>query len=274
VRSKYLIGMTLGMVGAVALSGVASAAVTGVTWTATATPAKQDRKTRGGVAFSPIGTSEAHAGFTSPPGGPGCMPPTVVTPDCKYFPPSQMTVVNFDRDFKFTPGNIPRCNPTLLTGRDTAGARAACPGSILGQGTAQIHTLTETNPADGGPGTLFGTVTTFNGQPSGGNSVVLLHVDVDRSTTSPVLTGVLTGNVLTVQGPATPGAVIENLTTSIDRRVSLKKAGKRLFFVSARCSKRVWRSSATVFYSDGTQHTGSTTQTCKQQQRKTKKKKR
>jgi hypothetical protein len=270
VRSKHLIAVALGLVGALALSGVASAAVTGVTWTANATPAKQDKKERGGVAFSQIGTSEAHAGFTSPPGGPGCMPPTVVTPACKYYPPSQMTVVTFDPDFKFTPGNIPKCNPALLTGKDAAGARAACPASILGQGSAQIHTLTETNPADGGPGILFGTVTTFNGQPSGGNAVVLLHLDIDRSTTSPILTGVLRRNVLTVQGPVTPGVVIENLNTSINRRVSVKKAGQKLFFVSARCSKRRWRSSATVFYSDGTQLTGTTTQSCEQKKKKKK----
>jgi hypothetical protein len=259
---KYLIGVALGLVGALALSGVASAAVTGVTWTANATPTKQDKKKRGGVAFQ-IGTAETHAGLDFPPGGPGCMPPTVVTAACKYFPPSHTSVINFDPDFKLTPGTIPRCDLASLTGKDATGARAACPRSIVGQGTSQIHTVTETNP-------LFGTVTAFNGLPSGGNPVVLLHMDIDRSTTSPILTGVLRGNVLTVQGPVTPGAVITNLTTSINRRVSLKKGRKRFFFVSARCSKRRWQSSATVFYTDGTQQTGSTTQTCSQKKRKKK----
>ncbi len=265
---KYLIGVALGLVGALALSSTASAAVTGVTVTATATPTKQDKKKRGGVAFQ-IGIAEEHAGLTFPPGGPGCMPPTVVTPACKYFPSAHTSVINFDPDFKLTPGTIPRCDPASLTGKDATGARAACPRSIVGQGTSELHTLTETNPADGG---LFGTVTAFNGLPSGGNPVVLLHMDIDRSTTSPILTGVLRGNVLTVQGPVTPGVVITNLTTSINRRVSLKKGPKRFFFVSARCSKRRWQSSATVFYTDGTQQTGSTTQTCKQKKKKKKKK--
>ena len=84
---KYLIGVALGLVGALALSSTASAAVTGVTLTATATPTKQEKKKRGGVAFQ-IGTAEARAGLTFPPGGQGCMPPTVATSACKYFPPS------------------------------------------------------------------------------------------------------------------------------------------------------------------------------------------
>ncbi len=260
---KYLTGVALGLVGALALSGVASAAVTGVTWTANVTPTKQDKKKRGGVAIT-IGTAEAHEGLTFPPGGPGCMPPAVVTSACKYFPPSHTSVINFDPDFRLTPGTIPRCDLASLTGKDATGARAACPRSIVGQGTSEIHTVTETNP-------LFGTITAFNSLSSGGDPMVLLHMDIDRSTTSPILTGVVSGNVLTVQGPVTPGAVLTNLTISINRRVSMRKGRKTFFFVSARCSKRRWQSSATVFYTDGTQHTGSTTQTCKQKKRKKKK---
>jgi hypothetical protein len=258
---KYLIGVALGLVCALAPSGVASAAVTGVTLTANATPTKQDKKKRGGVAIT-LGIAEAHEGLTFPPGGPGCMPPTaVVTSACKYFPPSHTSVINIDPDFKLTPGTIPRCAPASLTGKDTAGARAACPKSIVGQGTSEVHTLTETTP-------LFGTVTAFNGPPSGGNPMVLLHMDIDRSTTKPILTAILRGNVLTIQGPVTPGAVLTNLTTSINRRVSLRKGRKRFFFVSARCSRRRWQASATVFYTDGTQHSAAGTQTCTQKKRK------
>jgi hypothetical protein len=264
MMGKYLIGVALGLVGALALSSTASAAVTGVTLTATATPTKQDKKKRGGVAIT-LGIAEAHDGLTFPPGGQGCMPPTLTTSACKYFPPSHTSVINIDPDFKLTPGTIPRCAPASLTGKDTAGAKAACPRSIVGQGTSEVHTLTETTP-------LFGTVTAFNGPPSGGNPMVLLHMDIDRSTTSPILTAILRGNVLTIQGPVTPGAVLTNLTTSINRQVSLRKGQKRFFFVSAKCSKRRWQSSATVFYTDGTQQTGSTTQTCQQKKKKKKKK--
>ena len=131
----------------------------------------------------------------------------------------------------------------------------------MGQGTSEVHTLTETTP-------LFGTVTAFNGPPSGGNPMVLLHMDIDRSTTSPILTAIVRGNVLTIQGPVTPGAVLTNLTTTINRRVSLRKGRKRFFFVSARCSRRRWQASATVFYTDGTQHSAAGAQTCTQKKRK------
>ena len=48
-KRKYLIGALVGVIGALAFSGVASAAPTGQTLQTTLAPAKQDKKTFGGV---------------------------------------------------------------------------------------------------------------------------------------------------------------------------------------------------------------------------------
>jgi hypothetical protein len=282
---KYLIGAVLGVVASVALSGVASASTTSLIWTASATNTKQSNKTPGGIGFSAIGTADVHSGVTVPPGGPGCIPPATVTPACKYFPPSVRTVVTFDPDVRFDPNRIPDCNVALLTGKDAAGARAACPNSIVGTGTSHIHTLTETNPSDGGPGTLVGTITAFNSQPSGGAPTIALHVDIDRSTTSPILTGTLNANVLSVLVPVTPGTVIEDFSVALPKTVSSvahgitasaakkKKKKKQTFYVSAKCSDGSWDSSATVTYQDGSSLTDTFSQPCQRAKTKKKKKK-
>jgi hypothetical protein len=266
---KSLIGvMALGLVGAVALSGLASADVTKLTNTAQVSPAKQFKKKRGAVSVFYV-SEDTHEGTTIPPGGPGCTP-TGVTPSCKYFPPSTRSVITFPTDFKFTPGTIPDCNLASLVGKDQAGAQAACPKSVVGTGSAINHTLTEAGTPPGNTGTITGKVTAFNGAPSGGNPTLYLHVDVQGSTTKPILTGVIRGNVLDISVPITPGVVIEHFDTTINKKVSKKTKNKstgkvtKTFYLAAKCSKKSWTTSQTNTYSNGKQLSSTSTQACKQ----------
>jgi hypothetical protein len=271
---KYLIGVSLGLVGAVAFSGIASAAVSNLTISSPVTPSKQDKKKRGPVSTT-FTSEDAHDGITVPPGGPGCAPPAVVTAACKYYPASTRSVITFPRDFKFDPGTLPDCNLASLTGKTTSGARAACPRSIVGQGGNVNHTLTEAGFM-GSPGTLLGTVTAFNGAPSGGNPTLYLHVDIAGSTTKPILTGVFTGNVLTVAIPVTPGVVIEHFDTTINKTVTAKKKNKKTgkvtkkFYLSAKCSTGTWSVSETNTYQDGSTRTATTSSKCTQKKKKKK----
>ena len=263
---KYLIGVLAGgLLGAVALSGISSADVTTLTSTGKVTPSKQDKKKRGGatVFFQNVDT---HDGVTVPPGGPGCAPPAAVTTACKYFPPSTQTVIQFPRDYKFTPGTIPDCNLSSLAGKDAAGARAACPGSVVGQGSSVVHTLTEAGTPPGNPGVLNGTVTAFNGAPSGGNPTLYVHIDIAGVATKPILTGTFTGPRLTVAVPPVTGTVIESFNTTIGKRVSLrnKKTGKKTFYFSARCSKKKWTTTVTNTYQGGKTLSSTFSQKCKQ----------
>jgi hypothetical protein len=239
---KSLIGvMALGLVGAVALSGLASADVTKLTNTAQVSPAKQFKKKRGGVRVFYV-SEDTHDGT--------------------FFPPSTRSVITFPTDFKFTPGTLPDCNLASLIGKDQAGAMAACPKSVVGTGSNVNRTLTG--------GTLTGKVTAFNGAPSGGNPTLYLHVDVQGSTTKPILTGTIRGNVLDVQVPVTPGVVIEHFDTTINKKVSKKTTNKntgkvtKTFYLAAKCSKKSWTTSQTNTYSNGKQLSSSSTQACKQ----------
>lgn len=274
---KYLIGvMATGLVGAVALSGIASADVTELTITTQVTPSKQDKKKRGGVSVF-FSSADKHEGTTVPPGGAGCAPPATVTATCKYFPPSTRTLLTFPTDFKFDPGTIPDCNLASLAGKDAAGAKAACPQSVVGQGKSIVHTTTEAGTPAGNPGTLNGTVTAFNGAPSGGAATLYLHVDIAGVATKPILQGTIKGNVLDVTIPPVSGTVIEYFDTTINKVISKskknKKTGKKTktFYLSAKCSKKSWTTTSTNTYSNGKQLTDSFSQAC--QQKGTKKKK-
>jgi hypothetical protein len=245
---KYLIGTIACLVGVFAFSSVASAAVTQLTTGLNITPKKQDNKVRGpaGVFFS---SEDAHAGFVP------CPPGTANTVDCRAYPPSVQAVLQFSRDVKFTPGNLPDCNLSAIAGKTTAGARAACSRSIVGAGSNQ--NLTTTGQI------LNGVITAFNGAPSGGNPSIYLHVDIAGVTTKPILNGVIRGSLLTVQIPPVPGAVIENFDTSLVRKVTGRKKGKRTFYFSAKCSKGKWFVNETVTYQNGQTLSDSETNRCK-----------
>jgi hypothetical protein len=273
-KRNLMIGAVVGVAGSLAIAGIVSAAVQSQTYSSVAAKSKQDKKKRGPVGAFVTNVDTQYSGTTVPPGGAGCAPPGVVTSSCKYFPPATQTVLTFDRDFKFQPKNLAQCNLASLAGKDAAGARAACPKSIVGQGSARIHTLTEPGTPPGNPGILNAIVTAFNGAKSGGNSTIYLHTDVQGSTTKPILTGTLQGNTLTVAVPVTPGTVIEHFDTTINQVVSQKKKNKKTgkttktFYISARCSDKQWDHSETTTFQDGSTKSAAFSQACKQKKPK------
>jgi hypothetical protein len=238
-KHKLMIGAVVGLVGVVAAAGIASAAVSSQTYSSVAQKTKQFKKTRG-----PVGTFATD----------------VATSYSSFGPRATQTVITFDHDYKFSPGKLPQCNAASLSGKDAAGAKAACPGSQVGQGSAVLTTAVNS--------TLNGIVTAFNGVRSGGNPTILLHVDVQGSTTKPILTGTLSGTVLTVQVPLTPGIEITNFQTTINQVVTQKKRvnGKtvKTFYVSAKCSHKKWNHSETTTFEDGSTKSAAFTQKCKQ----------
>jgi hypothetical protein len=253
---KYLIGTITCLLGAFAFSSVVSAAVTSVSIDGSrVTPAKQHKKVRG-PASTFFQSNDTHAGFKP------CPPGTGTTDACAAYPPSVQSLITFPKDFKFTPGRLPDCNLAALSGKTTAGARAACPRSIVGGGR-NVNTTTTGQ-------TLNGVITAFNGAPSGGKPSLYLHVDIQGVTTKPILNGVISGNVLTVQVPPVPGSVIEHFDTTINKIVTGKKRNKRTgkvqktFYFSAKCSKKKWTTTETVTYQNGQQLSDSSTQRCKQ----------
>jgi hypothetical protein len=259
---KYVIGMIAGVVGAVALSGVAWGEVTSLSIGSQWTPAKQD-KMRHGPAKVLIETNEAHAGAFF--GQPGCTTASEVT--CFANPPSTQSLITFPKDVAIDPGNLPKCSLASLVGESTAAARAACPRSIVGEGNSVGKSL------DGR--TLTGVITAFIGTPSGGNPSLYLHLDIAGVSTKPILNGIVRGNTLTLQIPPVQGMVSEHFDTTLNpvvtRREKNKKTGKveKTFLISIRCSKsRRWTTTETITYETGKTLTDSVSQKCKQKKRR------
>jgi hypothetical protein len=258
---KYVTGTIAGLVGALALSNIASAEVTSLSIGSRWTPAKQDKRAHGPAKVF-IESNEAHAGTFL--GQPGCTTGSELT--CFANPPSLQSLITFPKDVAIDPGNLPACSLGSLTGKSTAAARAACPRSIVGDGSSVGRSL------DGR--TLNGVITAFKGVPSGGNPSLYLHLDIAGVATKPILNGVVRGNTLTLQIPPVQGMASEHFDTTLNPVVTGKKRNKKTgkvektFLISIRCSKsRRWTTRETITYETGKTLTDSVSQKCKQKKR-------
>jgi len=238
-KRNLMIGAVVGLVAVVAAAGIASATITAHTFTVVAQKTKQSKKTLGPVGTLNVDVADTYSSFG---------------------PRAKQAVITVDRDYKFNPGKLPQCNAAALTGKDAAGAKAACPGSQVGQGSAVLRTTTGT--------TLNAIVTAFNGVRSGGNPTIILHTDVQGSSTKPILTGTIAGRIVTVLVPLTPGIEITDFRVIINQLVTQKKRvnGKvvKSFYLSAKCSHKKWTFSETSTFEDGSTQSGAVTQKCKQ----------
>jgi hypothetical protein len=240
-KRKYLIGATLAVAGALAVSGTAYAgAPTGQTLNATIAPTKLDAKTFKGVSLHNIIATQYS--------------------DFNGSPAAKETKFTLDKQLKFVNGNLPACSiSTLNAATTTAAVQSACGGSIVGSGTNEVNNktgaFTQPNPVllvSGGPTTLYVWTRIAN-----------------------ALTLVLNGqyaagpNTLDVTGlPNTPGTDL----TLFDTTQTKVKTGGKNFYVMARCKskkKKMVSSETTTFY-DGSSQTATSTQKCKAKSKKKK----
>jgi hypothetical protein len=263
-KRKLMIGAASALALSVAVAGVAQGAgtLTGQTITETVSSPPQDKKVPGPVTTFKTQVDTQYTGTTPPFTG-------KVSND----------KVDFPKDFVFTPGTLPQCNPATIATADTAGALSACGASQVGSGNAVINGAVQNVQA---------VVTAFNGTPNEGLPTVLLHSRTGpplNSTT--VLVGTLRpgpggayGKTLDVNVPLLAGGafVITSFNTAIPKKQTVKKNKKKgkpaKFYVSAKCSTKTWQ-----FQVRGTADAGSTAPTgtasipCKQKKSKKKKKK-
>jgi hypothetical protein len=223
---KYLIGALVGVVGALAFSGVASAAPLSQSLETTVTPAKQSAKTFGGASLHNIisTTVDNFAASQSP----------------------KTTTFTIDPNVKFVNGNIPICPLSAIQGKFTAQAQAACPQSITGSGTVQVN-----------GGAIGGTVTFF----SGGPTTIYVQTDIGPNATSLTIIGTISGKTLAFSNiPNTPGLILTKFDTTFNKR----KTGKSSFYFMARCKKGKWKTSETTnFYSGETLSASAPPEKCK-----------
>jgi hypothetical protein len=233
-KRKYLIGATLGVLGAFVLSSTAYAgAPTGQTLQATIAPSKLNKKTFTGASLhNIIGTTYS---------------------DFNASPAAQETKFTLDKQLKFVNGNLPACpQATLNAATSPAAVNAACGASVVGTGTDEVNNKTGLFP-NPNPVVLV----------SGGPTTLFVWTRINNALTL-VLNGAYNpgANTLDVTGlPNTPGTDL----TLFDTLMPKKKTGKSTFYVMARCKskKQTMVSSETTTFYGGSTQTATSTQKCK-----------
>jgi len=176
--------------------------------------------------------------------------------------PVDRAVIFYDKDIKFDTKGLPQCSKSLA-GLTTAQAKATCGKAIVGKGQAVVKitgdpALPDT-PTD---------ITAFNGKPSGGKPVILLHVYSESLGTSNVQ--VLVGKLIKTSGKygykldvTVPQLLAGTATTIFDvtvqhkpwtTRKTVRRHGRKVtvktkhYYVSAKCSHNKWLFKGTFHY--------------------------
>ena len=150
-KRKLMIGAASALALSVAVAGIAQGAgtLTGQTITETVSSPAQDKKAPGAITTFKTAVDTQYTGTTPP-----------------FTGKVSNTKVDFPKDFVFTPGTLPQCNPATIASADTAGAIATCGASQVGSGDATLNGAVQNVPAK---------VTAFNGTTPEGLPTVLLH---------------------------------------------------------------------------------------------------
>jgi hypothetical protein len=271
MRKRKYVGLPLALAMTVGLVAVAQAAVTGqkAEWSPNPAPALQNKKKpKGGVSLG-VRTEGTYDNLT--PGGPAGTPSSHV----------EQATIHFDKDLAYNSGTLPSCAKATINSLDTAGAKAACPKSIVGEGSAQLNGVA-------GPATAV--VTAFKGSTA---NELLLHARAGAplNTTStlvgtigPSSIGGLYGKQLDVKvDPLLGGNVVLLVFQTTINKVKTvpankKKKKKAKFLLMMNCSDKTWNLLGSFRFVDspspGTENvtlTGTDTAPCKQRPVKKKK---
>jgi hypothetical protein len=181
----------------------------------------------------------------------------------------------FDNDFFFDPSVAPRCDQSLLFGRDMADAMTNCGSSLIGTGRAQATT-------NGGT-TINACMLLFNGpNDANGDPTIDLYFRAQTGNPSSIgcanpasnhqgnVTIVLVGTLRTIPvGDYRRELDIPNITSSSlfpisDLNFTLQKNTLLSGYVKARCfdANRVWNVTGFFTYNDNTAQTINSTRTC------------
>jgi hypothetical protein len=235
-KRKFVLAASLGVIGALLVSGTTSAAVTVFSYTATVSPKKQSAKKFGAATL----TSNLETSYTGEFAG---TPTTSAT--------------QFSKDIKFTPGKLAQCDLSSISTAPDSTAMALCGKSKVGQGSVVVN-----------DGALTGKVTAYNAVPSGGSPTIGFHADLFSPSGAYAFSATGVGvlntetNVLTALPPP-PGITLTHLDLAIGKVKTGKKKGKKTYYVMARCKKKKWVNTATEAFANGSTRSSTSVQKCK-----------
>jgi len=190
----------------------------------------------------------------------------VTTVDGSLPPVVTKVVIDYDRNGRLTNRGLPQCNPSKLENTTTPAAMAACRSSLVGVGFAS-GTVAFPEQAPFGASSK---VLAFNGTPRDGHPVLLLHAYayVPAPTTFVVPVDITKinegryGTRSTLIAPVIAGGygVVTHFDLTLNRRYSFH--GRRMSYLSARCTDGRLQATGTVDFADDSSATGSVFRPC------------
>jgi len=190
----------------------------------------------------------------------------IKTTDGSTPPPLRHVKLEFDRDGRLTTTGLPRCGIGKLEGATTKQARRRCRAAIVGSG----HVAAVVNLVGLAQIRLRVPLTLFNGPRRGGNPVVLGHarapfpISETYVIVAPVERrhGGIYGYRSEFDIPPIAGGL--GSLTRIDARIGRRynARGRRLSYVSARCSDYILQTRGSFSFADGTVIYGDAFKTC------------
>lgn len=191
---------------------------------------------------------------------------SLATDDGSHPPALRKSAFDVDKDIVVDVSGIPTCRKRQLVAQSTAGAKRACPGSILGQGRATVEVAyPEQKPFDAG-----GPLVLFNGGERNGVTTLYLQTYV----AVPAPTAVVVTAKLTREHRGPYGLRIESTIpviaggsgsiTGFELRANryTEYKGKRRSFLFARCADGRFEAKGIGEFSDGLRMSGSLVRTC------------
>jgi hypothetical protein len=237
---RKLLILALALVGALALAGIAYAAVNTQTITGKVSPKKLPKKTKVPVSLS-VNVSSTN------PGNPGGIP-------------NSTNLAEVDKDIKIQQKGFPTCDPSQFGSQSTTqDVKNACPDAILGTGTATVQL-----------GALQ-----VHAQAIGANvkgNKILLHAYTAETGGVPLIGTIVKskggskyGQELSVPVPPLAGGagVITQFGLNV-KKIKYKFHGKTLSYVSSSCKDKKINFQARFTDTQGQVAKGTSKQTCKQ----------
>jgi hypothetical protein len=181
---------------------------------------------------------------------------TIATKDGSHPPAARQLNIDFDRTLQVDAKGLPSCSAGKLEAQTTAGAKRACPGAIVGSGTAEVEVAFPEQK----PFTATGPLIAFNGGVHGATTLFFIHayLNVPAPTAVVVETritkeskGRYDMHTVTRIPPIAGGAGSPiGFELKLGRKYSYK--GKSKSYLTASCPTGVYFTHGHVDFSDGT----------------------
>jgi hypothetical protein len=190
----------------------------------------------------------------------------IETKDHTHPPALTEVLIEGDKNVAVNTKGLDQCAAGQLQSRDTAAAKAACDGALVGTGTTTVEVqFPESKPID-----VDSELLVFNGGHKGNVTTLYIHAYFSAPVTGAIVTtvkikpikkgryGIL--STATIPKIAGGSGSVTSFSLKIDRKYTFK--GRKMSVISAKCPDGKIQAKATAKFTDGTAATAGIIRGC------------